>query len=131
MSDTTWISSTETKSGIAHLTSLSSIGSLPCRVHADSSCRLHERILLQIAWYVPSQTSCSAKHFMLRRNILRCTQVDHEQTDPRQALAHPDLRRPFDSRQVQRTLSDQSRARSDGPVGCLRSADTDRLRQRS
>ena len=68
---------------------------------------------------------------MLRRNILRCRQFDHEQTDPRQALADPHLCRPFDGRQVERALSHQSGARADRPVGRLRSADPDRLRLRS
>src|SRR6185312_14271515 len=68
MSDTTWISSTETKSGIAHSTSLSTIGSLPYPVNADSSRRLHEGNLLQIAWDVLSRTWEPAA----ARNILCC-----------------------------------------------------------
>ena len=46
------------------------------------------------------------------------------------ALADPDLFRPFDRRQVERALPHEPGARSDRPVGRLRSADPDRLRQR-
>ncbi len=49
---------------------------------------------------------------------------DHSAT----VLVDPDLCRPFDRGQVQRALPHQPGARSDRPVGRLRSADPDRLR---